>query len=97
MDMLDLIAIGCLSVDLNGAQSGYRSEDMLSFNKYIGGSPTKIAIEKARLGLNSGLIGWVRAISIPMYAMLLSSDSLAPSRCGNSLRMRRRREVSEVL
>ncbi len=54
--MLDVITIGRSSVDLYGAQVGGRLEDMGSFNKYIGGSPTNIAAGTARLGLKSGLI-----------------------------------------
>lgn len=54
--MLDVITIGRSSVDLYGAQVGGRLEDMTSFNKYIGGSPTNMAAGTARLGLKSGLI-----------------------------------------
>ncbi|MGB0440366.1 MAG: 5-dehydro-2-deoxygluconokinase, partial [Paracoccaceae bacterium] len=53
---LDVITIGRSSVDLYGAQVGGRLEDMGSFEKYIGGSPTNIAAGTARLGLRSGLI-----------------------------------------
>lgn len=53
---LDVITIGRSSVDLYGAQIGGRLEDMGSFNKYIGGSPTNIAAGTARLGLRSALI-----------------------------------------
>ena len=53
---LDLITIGRSSVDLYGAQIGGRLEDMGSFDKYIGGSPTNIACGTARLGLNSAVI-----------------------------------------
>lgn len=53
---LDVVSIGRSSVDLYGAQVGGRLEDMASFNKYIGGSPTNIAAGTARLGLKSGLI-----------------------------------------
>lgn len=53
---LDVITIGRSSVDLYGAQIGGRLEDMGSFDKYIGGSPTNIACGAARLGLKSGLI-----------------------------------------
>ncbi len=54
--MLDLITLGRASVDLYGAQVGGRLEDMGTFRKYIGGSPTNIAAGTARLGLRSGLI-----------------------------------------
>lgn len=53
---LDVITIGRSSVDLYGAQVGGRLEDMGSFNKYIGGSPTNMAAGTARLGLKSALI-----------------------------------------
>jgi 5-dehydro-2-deoxygluconokinase len=53
---LDLITIGRSSVDLYGDQVGGRLEDMVSFSKYIGGSPTNIACGTARLGLRSAVI-----------------------------------------
>ena len=53
---LDLITIGRSSVDLYGSQIGGRLEDMGSFQKYIGGSPTNMAAGSARLGLKSALI-----------------------------------------
>ena len=56
MPDLDLITIGRSSVDLYGAQVGGRLEDMGSFDKYIGGSPTNIACGTARLGLKSAVI-----------------------------------------
>ena len=56
MKNMDVITIGRSSVDLYGAQIGGRLEDMGSFQKYIGGSPTNIAAGTARLGLKSALI-----------------------------------------
>ncbi len=56
MKSLDVITIGRSSVDLYGAQVGGRLEDMASFQKYIGGSPTNMAAGTARLGLKSALI-----------------------------------------
>ncbi len=56
MKTLDVITIGRSSVDLYGAQVGGRLEDIGSFNKYIGGSPTNMATGTARLGLKSGLV-----------------------------------------
>jgi len=56
MKTLDVVTIGRAGVDLYGAQVGGRLEDMGSFEKYIGGSPTNIACGTARLGLKSGLI-----------------------------------------
>lgn len=56
MKHLDVITIGRAGVDLYGTQVGGRLEDMGSFDKYIGGSPTNIACGTARLGLKSALI-----------------------------------------
>ena len=56
MKPLDLITIGRSSIDLYGDQIGGRLEDMGSFSKYIGGSPTNIACGTARLGLRSAVI-----------------------------------------
>ena len=53
---LDIISIGRSSVDLYGGQVGGRLEDMRSFRKYIGGSPTNAAAGAARLGLRSAVI-----------------------------------------
>ncbi|MHB2263792.1 bifunctional 5-dehydro-2-deoxygluconokinase/5-dehydro-2-deoxyphosphogluconate aldolase [Aliihoeflea sp. PC F10.4] len=56
MKPLDVITIGRSSVDLYGSQVGGRLEDMGSFQKYVGGSPTNMATGTARLGLKSALI-----------------------------------------
>src|SRR5450631_1277583 len=53
---LDLIAVGRSCVDLYGEQVGGRLESMVSFAKYIGGSPTNTASGGARLGLRTGLL-----------------------------------------
>lgn len=58
---LDLIAVGRSSVDLYGQQVGGRLEDMGSFAKYLGGSPTNTAAGGARLGLKTGLLTRVGA------------------------------------
>ena len=58
---LDLLAIGRSSVDLYGQQVGGRLEDMASFAKYVGGSPTNTAIGGARLGLKTALLTRVGA------------------------------------
>jgi 5-dehydro-2-deoxygluconokinase len=54
--ILDLICIGRAGVDLYGEQVGGRLEDMGSFAKYVGGSPSNTAIGTARLGLKSAML-----------------------------------------
>lgn len=58
---MDLIAVGRAGIDLYGQQVGGRLEDMASFAKYVGGSPTNTVIGAARLGLKSGLVTRVGA------------------------------------
>src|SRR5258708_5657064 len=58
---IDLIAVGRSSVDLYGEQVGGRLEDMGSFAKYVGGSPTNTPIASARLGLPAALFTRVGA------------------------------------
>jgi 5-dehydro-2-deoxygluconokinase len=53
---LDVITMGRCSVDLYGQQIGARLEDIGSFAKSVGGSPSNIAIGTSRLGLKTGLI-----------------------------------------
>ncbi|HEX8757830.1 MAG TPA: 5-dehydro-2-deoxygluconokinase [Steroidobacteraceae bacterium] len=53
---LDLITVGRSSVDLYGEQVGGRLEEMASFAKYVGGSPTNTAVGAARLGLRAGVL-----------------------------------------
>ncbi|HEX4387866.1 MAG TPA: 5-dehydro-2-deoxygluconokinase [Steroidobacteraceae bacterium] len=56
MTLLDLVAIGRVSVDLYGQQVGGRLEDVATFLKGVGGCPANVAIGAARLGLKSALI-----------------------------------------
>ena len=56
---LEVLTLGRSSVDLYGQQIGGRLEDMTSFAKAVGGSPTNIAVGCARLGLRAGLLSRV--------------------------------------
>ncbi len=52
----DVICVGRAAVDLYGEQVGARLEDMLSFAKYLGGSPANTAVGCARLGLKAAML-----------------------------------------
>jgi 5-dehydro-2-deoxygluconokinase len=52
----DVICMGRAAVDLYGEQTGGRLEDMLSFTKYLGGSPANTAVGVARLGLKPAML-----------------------------------------
>jgi 5-dehydro-2-deoxygluconokinase len=50
MSSLDLLTMGRIGVDLYPQQSGVGLEDVTSFAKSLGGSPTNVAVAAARLG-----------------------------------------------
>lgn len=52
----DVICMGRAAVDLYGEQVGGRLEDMLTFTKYLGGSPANTAVGVARLGLKPAML-----------------------------------------
>jgi 5-dehydro-2-deoxygluconokinase len=58
---IDLVAIGRCAIDLYGQQIGGRLEDMVSFAKYLGGSPANTVVGGARLGLKTALVTRVGA------------------------------------
>jgi len=59
MKQRDLICMGRAAVDLYAEQLGARLEDVQTFAKYLGGSPTNTAVGAARLGLSVGLVSRV--------------------------------------
>jgi 5-dehydro-2-deoxygluconokinase len=52
----DLITMGRVSVDIYPLQIGTRLEDVTSFGKYLGGSPTNVAVAAARHGRKAAVI-----------------------------------------
>jgi len=52
----DLITMGRVSVDLYPQQVGVRLEDVDTFGKYLGGSPTNVAVAAARHGRRAAVI-----------------------------------------
>ena len=52
----DVLTIGRSSIDLYSNDIGKIFEDISSFNAYVGGSPTNIAIGCSRLGLSASLL-----------------------------------------
>lgn len=52
----DVITMGRVGVDLYPLQSGVGLENVTSFGKFLGGSPTNVAVAAARYGLSSAVI-----------------------------------------
>jgi 5-dehydro-2-deoxygluconokinase len=55
-DALDLITMGRVSVDLYPLQTEVALEDVETFGKYLGGSPTNVAVAAARHGDRTAVI-----------------------------------------
>jgi 5-dehydro-2-deoxygluconokinase len=52
----EVITIGRVGVDLYPLQSGAHLQDVQTFGKFLGGSPTNVAVAAARLGRRSAVI-----------------------------------------
>ena len=55
----DVITIGRCGVDLYPLQSGVGLEDVETFGKFLGGSPTNVAVAASRLGSSAAVISGV--------------------------------------
>lgn len=56
---IDILCIGEVLVDFIGHQTGVLINNTRDYHRYIGGSPTNVAMNAARLGLNSALVATV--------------------------------------
>lgn len=63
----DLVTIGRIGVDIYPLQYGVGLEDVTSFGKFLGGSPTNVAVAATRHGLNSAVITKVGQDSFGRY------------------------------
>ncbi len=77
---LDLLSIGRCGVDIYPLQTGIGLEEVTSFGKYLGGSPTNVAVAAARYGDSAATITGVgddpfgRFIKSEMERLGLSSE-----------------------
>jgi 5-dehydro-2-deoxygluconokinase len=55
-DVFDLITMGRVGVDLYPLQSGVGLEKVESFGKFLGGSPTNVAVAGAKYGLTTAVV-----------------------------------------
>ncbi|MFE9886687.1 5-dehydro-2-deoxygluconokinase [Streptomyces scopuliridis] len=56
MAVLDVLTMGRVGVDIYPHQSGVGLADVTSFGKYLGGSPTNVAVASARYGRSAAVI-----------------------------------------
>ncbi len=68
MTAFDVIALGRIGVDLYPEQIGVGLEDVRTFRKMLGGSPTNVAVAAARLGHRTAIVTKVGDDAFGRYA-----------------------------
>ncbi|WP_027138612.1 carbohydrate kinase family protein [Gaetbulibacter saemankumensis] len=56
---IDILCVGEVLVDFIGHQKGVLIDETRDYHRYLGGSPTNVAMNMARLGLNSVLVATI--------------------------------------
>ena len=56
---IDILCVGEVLVDFIGHQSGVQINNTRDYHRYLGGSPTNVAMNSARLGLKSVIVATV--------------------------------------
>jgi fructokinase len=59
MKKIDILCVGEVLIDFIGHQSEVLINDTRDFHRYLGGSPTNVALNSSRLGLNAALVATV--------------------------------------
>ena len=59
MNTIDILCVGEVLVDFIGHQTGVLINNTRDYHRYIGGSPTNVAMNAARLGLNATMVASV--------------------------------------
>jgi len=59
IDTIDILCVGETLIDFIGQQSGVQINKTSDYHRYLGGSPTNVAMNSARLGLKSAVVATV--------------------------------------
>ncbi|WP_281635390.1 carbohydrate kinase family protein [Flavobacterium marginilacus] len=59
MNNIDILCVGEVLVDFIGHQSGVFIDNTRDYHRYLGGSPTNVAMNSSRLGLNTIMVATV--------------------------------------
>ena len=83
---VDILTMGRSGIDIYPLQVGAHLEDVETFGKFLGGSPTNVAVAAARLGHRSGVITGVgddpfgRFVTRELERLGVSSDHVVTVR-----------------
>lgn len=69
MEGIDILCVGEVLVDFIGHQEGVLINETRDYHRYLGGSPTNVAMNATRLGLNTILIATVGKDGFGSYAI----------------------------
>lgn len=69
MDTIDILCVGEVLVDFIGHQEGVLINETRDYHRYLGGSPTNVAMNSTRLGLNTILIATVGNDGLGTYVI----------------------------
>lgn len=59
MDNIDILCVGEVLIDFIGHQEGVLINETRDYHRYLGGSPTNVAMNSTRLGLNASMVATV--------------------------------------
>lgn len=59
MNTIDILCVGEVLIDFIGHQEGVLLNNTRDYHRYLGGSPTNVVMNSARLGLNAALVATV--------------------------------------
>ena len=65
----NILCVGETLIDFIGLQSGVTISETKDYHRYLGGSPTNVAINLARLGLNVNMVSTVGDDGFGSYAI----------------------------
>ena len=66
---IDILCVGEVLIDFIGHQAGVNIDQTRDYHRYLGGSPTNVAMNCARLGLNSHLVATLGADGFGRYML----------------------------
>lgn len=66
---IDILCVGEALVDFIGHQEGVLINDTRDYHRYLGGSPTNVAMNTARLGLNTALVASIGTDGLGAYIL----------------------------
>lgn len=78
---IDLLCVGEVLIDFIGEKKGVLIDSTRGYHRYLGGSPTNVAINTTRLGLNSTLVATVGNDGFGKYILTKLNEAGVTTKC----------------